>query len=196
MESDEFQAKLASQRRGGFDVMQVLFPGEVRSDAARNAYGVEAGVILADTAEHPGNDLNPLLLEECNGLPPDIGCFAQRVQRKLHPEDVGFLELSDEIPGCGGLQRPTTDRESGNRTILIHTLKWLSLPGLLLQVQLQPRINLEARIILKRRKAQRKAGAALAIRTGVMDPLPFQRLEENLNVCYRKATTFMVKLGC
>ena len=107
MESDELQSQLTCQRRGGLNVLPVLFPGCVRGNPARLPDRFERAVVLADATKHAGDNRDSFLTEERGGLAPNFGRVAQRIQGELNAADAGILQFGDEILWIRRLQRPT-----------------------------------------------------------------------------------------
>ena len=76
MKGDQLQAELGSDVGDRLDVGPVSVPMLVRHDAARFLDRVERRVILADRAEHAGDDPDTLAPEQLAGFFPGLGSFA------------------------------------------------------------------------------------------------------------------------
>ena len=72
VESHERQAELCGNFRAGPDGFQILLPRRVRRDAAGRADGFQRGIILANAAEHAGDNLNFVFPENLSVAAPDL----------------------------------------------------------------------------------------------------------------------------
>ena len=104
MEGDNLQAKPSGDAGDGLDVGPVGVPMLVRHDAAGFADGIERRVILADGAEHSGDDPDALGGEQLGGVAPCPGVFAERVERKLDARNADLAKMGDERLGGFRLQ--------------------------------------------------------------------------------------------
>ena len=112
MEGDNFQIKPGGDAGDSLNVGPVGIPMFIRYHAAGFLDGVERRVILANGAEHAGDNLDALGGEQLGGFAPCRGVFAERVERELDARDADFAEVSDERLGGFRLQRPTANGQS------------------------------------------------------------------------------------
>ena len=84
VERHEPHSQLLGDGHGGGDVGLVLFPCVVRRDAPGHADGFHGRVVLADGAEHAGDDLDACLREQGLRGAPDVGGLPEGIEVELH----------------------------------------------------------------------------------------------------------------
>src|SRR4051812_3140559 len=111
MKSHQPKAETAGQRRVGLQVAPVLFPMLVGNDATGALDRLHGGVILPNSRDHPGDNLNSSEGTKCADIAPDLRLRSNWIQRELQTWNFQFLNPIDELLWVLRLQRPTANGE-------------------------------------------------------------------------------------